>query len=197
MRWIERALDTLALTYVVLSFPVPFFWLAIHPAIRFWRRFGNWSLLVALPVWWLFGVMLILLRGSIFSQRLERNVFTVVLGLGLLALACRIDWQVRKRFSWRRLVGIPELEPHCNIGGLVRNGIYARVRHPRYLAFMLAFWGLAFLTSALGVFVLAIVSVLMYLIVALFEERQLRRQYGSEYEAYCKAVPRFIPRLRR
>ena len=44
---------------------------------------------------------------------------------------------------------------------------------------------------------LAIVSVLMYLIVALFEERELRQQYGPEYEAYCKAVPRFIPRLRR
>jgi protein-S-isoprenylcysteine O-methyltransferase Ste14 len=197
MNWLERALDTLAFTYAVLFFPVPFFWLAIHPVVSFWRRFGNRSLWVALPVWLVFGTTLVLLRDQIFTQRLGRNVLTVVLGLGLIALALRIDWQVRRQFTWRRLVGIPELEPHRDVGGLVRDGIYARVRHPRYLAFILTFWGLAFLTSAMGVFVLAIVSVLMYLIVALFEERELRQQYGPEYEAYCKAVPRFIPRLRR
>jgi protein-S-isoprenylcysteine O-methyltransferase Ste14 len=61
---------------------------------------------------------------------------------------------------------------------------------------MLIFWGFAFVTSALGIFVLAIVSVLMYLIVTPLEERELRQQYGSEYEAYCRAVPRFILRLR-
>jgi protein-S-isoprenylcysteine O-methyltransferase Ste14 len=65
------------------------------------------------------------------------------------------------------------------------------------LAYMLTFWGFAFVTSALGIFVLAIVSVLMYLIVTPVEERELRLQYGSEYEAYCRAVPRFVPRLRR
>ena len=58
---------------------------------------------------------------------------------------------------------------------------------------MLIFSGFAFVTSALGIFVLAIVSVLMYLIVTPLEERELRQQYGSEYEAYCLAVPRFIP----
>ncbi len=72
------------------------------------------------------------------------------------------------------------MEPHHNLRGVVREGIYARVRHPRYLVYMLTFWGLALVTSALGVFVLAIVSVLMYLIVAPLEERELRQQYGSD-----------------
>jgi protein-S-isoprenylcysteine O-methyltransferase Ste14 len=197
MSWLEKAADALALAYAILFFPAPFFWLAIHPAISFWRRFGNRSFWVALPVWLVLGVTLTLLRGRIFSQRLERNVWTVVLGLGLIGLAYRLDRQVRREFTLRRLLGIPELEPHRNVRGLVRSGIYARVRHPRYLAFMLTFWGLAFLTSALGVFGLAIISVLMYLIVAPLEERELRQQYGSEYEAYCNAVPRFIPRGRR
>ncbi len=197
MIWIEKALDALALTYAILFFPAPFFWLIIHPAIRFWRRFGSRSLWVALPVWLMFGLTLVLLRGRIFSLRLGRNLWTVVVGLGLIALAYRIDRRVREQFTLRRLVGIPEMEPNRNVRGVVRNGIYARVRHPRYLVYMLTFWGLAFVTSALGVFMLAIVSVLMYLIVAPLEERELRQQYGSEYEAYCRAVPRFIPRLRR
>jgi protein-S-isoprenylcysteine O-methyltransferase Ste14 len=37
----------------------------------------------------------------------------------------------------------------------------------------------------------------MYLILALVEERELRIQFGAEYESYARAVTRFIPRLRK
>jgi len=47
-----------------------------------------------------------------------------------------------------------------------------------------------------GIFLLAILTILLYLIVAPLEERQLREHYGSEYEGYARAVPRFLPRLR-
>jgi len=30
-----------------------------------------------------------------------------------------------------------------------------------------------------------------------YEEPTLRRTFGAEYEAYCREVPRWIPRLRR
>ena len=62
---------------------------------------------------------------------------------------------------------------------------------------MLTFWGLAFLTGAWGIFLLAIITVVMYLMVTPIEERELREQYGSEYESYAQAVPRFVPRLRK
>jgi protein-S-isoprenylcysteine O-methyltransferase Ste14 len=32
--------------------------------------------------------------------------------------------------------------------------------------------------------------------VLLYEEPALRRKFGEEYEAYCKRVPRWLPRLR-
>jgi len=48
-----------------------------------------------------------------------------------------------------------------------------------------------------GIFLLAIVTILLYLIVAPLEERELREHYGPEYEAYARDVPRFLPRLRR
>ena len=34
-------------------------------------------------------------------------------------------------------------------------------------------------------------------VVIRFEERELRALFGEQYEAYAKAVPRFIPSLRR
>jgi protein-S-isoprenylcysteine O-methyltransferase Ste14 len=62
---------------------------------------------------------------------------------------------------------------------------------------MISFWGWALLTGAAGVFVLAIAAVMMYSIVAPLEERELREYHGEEYAEYQRAVPRFIPRLRR
>jgi protein-S-isoprenylcysteine O-methyltransferase Ste14 len=44
---------------------------------------------------------------------------------------------------------------------------------------------------------LAIVNILLYQMVVLLEERELLDHYGSEYEAYMRAVPRFVPRLWR
>jgi protein-S-isoprenylcysteine O-methyltransferase Ste14 len=79
----------------------------------------------------------------------------------------------------------------------VDQGIYAWVRHPRYANMMLGFIAFGLLTGALGIFLLAIVTFLLYLIVTPLEERELREQYGSEYEIYARAVPRFFPRLRR
>ena len=61
----------------------------------------------------------------------------------------------------------------------------------------MTFWGLAFLTGAQGIFLLAILTVVMYLIVTPIEERELRNEYGPEYDSYAQAVPRFVPRLRK
>lgn len=195
--WLQKGLDGFALFYAILFFPAPIFWLMIHPAIHFWRRFGSRSLWIAPPLWAVCGATLFLLRHRIFSQRLGRNGATWILGSGLLFLALWIAKRVRREFGWRRLAGLPELSPGHYTGGVVRSGIYALIRHPRYLEFMLTFVGLALLTGALGIFLLAFVTILLYVIVAPLEERELRGQYGSEYEAYARTVPRFLPRLRR
>jgi protein-S-isoprenylcysteine O-methyltransferase Ste14 len=196
MGWIEKGMDALALGYALLFVPGPFFWLIIHPGIKFWRRFGNRAFWVALPLWVGFASALLAWREKLFAARLPRDAFTWMLGLALVALAFWMDRSVRREFSVRRIVGLPEMHPERQGRTLVRAGIYARLRHPRYDVFMLTFWGLAFLTGAEGIFLLAIVEVLMYLIVAPLEEKELRQHFGREYEAYARTVPRFFPRLR-
>lgn len=195
--FLDKTLDALALVYAILLFPAPIFWLAIHPAIHFWRRFGKRSFWIALPIWVLPGTVLILLRHALFAQRIQRNAGTWALGGILVLVGVLIGRRVYRDLGLRRLVGLPEMEPHRHTGGVVRTGIYAWLRHPRYAEYMLTFMGLAWLTGAVGIFLLAIATILLYLIVAPLEERELREHYGVEYEAYARDVPRFIPRLRR
>lgn len=197
MYLLTTILDVAAFAYSLLFFPAPFFWLLIHPAIEFWRRQGTRAYWIALPVWSLMGYVLVQLRVPIFERRIDRGALTWTLGAGCIVLVMWLDRQVSRQFSLRRIVGIPEIHPERGVGEVVRGGIYSQLRHPRYLGYILTFFGLALLTGALGIFALAIVTVLMYLIVAPLEERELRERYGAAYEAYAREVPRFIPRLRR
>lgn len=194
---LQKCLDALALLSLVLLFPIPFFWLLIHSGIHFWRRFGNRSFWIALPVWIIFGAALVLLRGYLYWQRFPRHALTWALGAGLLAAAHWIDRSTQREFGLRRLAGIAEMNPTHSLRGVVRTGIYGRVRHPRYLGYMLTLFGMAFLTGAEGIFLLAIVTILLYQIVAPLEEHELLEQYGCDYEAYAREVPRFVPRWRR
>ncbi|MEJ2009598.1 MAG: hypothetical protein P8Z30_15820 [Acidobacteriota bacterium] len=176
---LTKALDWLAIVYAVLYFPVPVYWLLIHPAVGFWRRVGYRSFWIALPVWIAVGFPLILLDNSMFAWRLPRDPLTYCLGVALLALNFWVGRRVHQKFSFKKLAGLPELNPGHSLRGIVNTGIYAQVRHPRYANIMLGFIGF------------------LYLIVAPLEERELREQYGSEYEAYALTVPRFLPRFWR
>jgi protein-S-isoprenylcysteine O-methyltransferase Ste14 len=197
MIWIDKGLDCVALLYALLMFPAPIFWLAVHPAVRFWRRFGNRAFWIALPIWVICGALLLSLRTRIFGERFHRDSWTWIIGAMTLFAALWLDGRTRREFGIRRLVGIPELNPFDPRARVVSEGVYSHLRHPRYLQYMLTFWALALLTGAKGVFLLAILTVLLYLIVAPLEERELREQYGQSYEAYSAQVPRFLPRLRR
>jgi len=192
-----RTIDWLAVAYAALYFPVPVYWLLLHPAVNTWRRIGYRSFWIALPVWILIGVPLVLMENFLFAYRLPRNAVTYCLGAALLVLTLWISRRVHQEFSFKKLAGLPELNPAHPHRGIVDKGIYAWVRHPRYANMMLGFIAFGLLTGAAGIFLLAIVTFLLYLIVTPLEERELREQYGSEYEIYARAVPRFLPRLRR
>jgi protein-S-isoprenylcysteine O-methyltransferase Ste14 len=95
----------------------------------------------------------------------------------------------------RVLVGLPELAPERYPQGLITTGLYARLRHPRYVQVALALLGYALIANYLaGYLVFAAWLLVMYPLVVL-EERELRQRFGEAYDAYCRQAPRFIPRL--
>ena len=75
---------------------------------------------------------------------------------------------------------------------LMRRGLYALVRHPIYLGWILMVWPAATMSGTRLTF--AALST-FYVIVAIpFEERTLRRDFGAAYDAYARDVRwRIVP----
>ena len=82
-------------------------------------------------------------------------------------------------------------------GALATAGPYAQVRHPQYVGFILVMFGFLLQWPTLLTLVMFPVLVVMYVRLARSEERDAVAQFGQEYERYRRAVPAFVPRLRR
>ncbi|UCC67895.1 MAG: hypothetical protein JSV79_12390, partial [Armatimonadota bacterium] len=94
-------------------------------------------------------------------------------------------------------VGVPQLSAGEYRGRLVTDGIYAHIRHPRYVQVGLGLAAVAAFTNYLAVYLIAVAYVPVIYLVVLLEERELRERFGEEYEQYCRRVARFLPRLIR
>lgn len=177
--------------------PAILYWFIIHPFVGFWRRRGLTVTYVFLAVFYLGSMIgLYLVRDALLGRDLGTSVPLMIVAAPLMAVAFVISRKRRKYLTFRRLAGVPEIAPEKHGIGLLREGIYSRMRHPRYVEFSLALVAWSLLANFVGLYwMTAATLVLLYLIV-LMEERELRERFGQEYVDYAAQVPRFIPRLR-
>ena len=96
-------------------------------------------------------------------------------------------------FIW----GFIRLRPAAAIGYAKRlrdKGAYGLTRNPMYFGLNSAFWGAGIFLGNLSVLIAAFIwSLLNYLSVTIWEEKQMYAKFGEEYLEYKKRVPRFIP----
>jgi len=79
---------------------------------------------------------------------------------------------------------------------LVKDGAFARLRHPLYAGSLLVYWSL-FLGSLSLISLVAFGGIfLFYNVIAAYEENQLGQKYGQDYWEYRQKVPKWIPLLR-
>lgn len=79
---------------------------------------------------------------------------------------------------------------------LVVTGLYRYVRNPMYLAVVAVIAGQGFVLGNVPVLEYsALVWLAFHMFVVLFEEPVLKATFGAQYDAFCAAVPRWIPRL--
>lgn len=77
---------------------------------------------------------------------------------------------------------------------LIREGIYARLRHPAYTAVMMEMIAIPLVANAYWTVLLAVGAYIPVLLVRWSnEERELIKKFGEEYVRYTKQVPAFLP----
>lgn len=192
----DSARHLLAAALLVVVPPALLFWFVVHPLVRFWRRLGPWWSLGILGV--LMAAVMVGLyrvRAPLLSVEFGTRLPLVATGAACLAVATLTFVVLKRYLTLRILIGVPELSPRDGPGKLLTEGIYARMRNPRYVQYALTLLGCALVSNYLAIYVLFALSLPGFYLIVRLEERELLERFGAEYAAYCRRVPRFMPRL--
>lgn len=80
-------------------------------------------------------------------------------------------------------------------GTLATTGIYAWIRHPQYVGFVLIMFGFLLQWPTLLTVAMFPVLVFMYWRLAKREEKEVLAEHGEAYALYMREVPGYFPRL--
>tara|TARA_R110000868_G_scaffold411035_1_gene701455 strand:- start:28683 stop:29321 length:639 start_codon:yes stop_codon:yes gene_type:complete len=103
------------------------------------------------------------------------NIF-IVIGFLLLSSSWRVLYKAQRN------------------GTLAKDGWYAKMRHPQYMAFIIVMVGFLLQWPTVLTVPMFPILVWMYVKLAKAEESVARKEFGEAYENYASKVPAFIPR---
>jgi len=169
-------------------------WLVIHPLAGFWRRFGAGGTYAILALPWaasLYGLYRV--RDVLLGPDWGTRAPTIVGGVLCLAVSLRMALLRRKHLTFRILAGVPELSSTEDRRRLLTTGVYGRIRHPRYVEFLVGVLGYILIANYAHLYVGWLLTALALYLVVVLEERELRRRFGAAYDEYARSVPRFLP----
>jgi protein-S-isoprenylcysteine O-methyltransferase Ste14 len=96
---------------------------------------------------------------------------------------------------WMLAAAWPPLYRAQKARRLATEGIYARMRHPQYVGFILIMLGFFIQWPTLLTLVMFPVLVVMYIRLAISEEHEAEREFGQVWRDYAAHTPRFVPRF--
>ena len=185
-----------AMMTVVIAFPLFLSWLLIHPFASLWRKLGGFSYIFILL--FLAGTIAVIHKFYNVHQDLQyfgTSAITVWLSIPCFLLAVIMAAYYYKHLDIGILIGLPEITRENYPGKLLTEGIYSRMRHPRYVGAFVFVLGLALVANSPISYTVAFLLVPLIYIIVIFEERELKKRFGSEYEKYSRKVPRFFPKI--
>ena len=187
----------LALVLVVSIPPGFLYWFVIHPFAGFWRRLGPVKThMIVAP-----AMILVSFGIYQFREPLMRVDFGFVPAFAVLAVlsylfAAFLELKCRRYLKLKILMGGPELAQDPSAGSLLSEGIYSRIRHPRYLSVFFGSLAVALFANYLASWLLMVLLIPVIYLLAIIEERELLERFGGDYRRYMERVPRFVPRSR-
>ncbi|WP_333670871.1 isoprenylcysteine carboxylmethyltransferase family protein [Elioraea tepidiphila] len=98
---------------------------------------------------------------------------------------------------WLVAAAWPVLWRAVRTGTLATTGPYAQLRHPQYLGCILIMTGFLLQWPTLVTLVMYPVLVVMYVLLAIREDREAAARFGDAHARWRAEVPGWFPRLRR
>lgn len=94
-------------------------------------------------------------------------------------------------------IGKGTLAPWSPTNKLVLDGMYGHVRNPMIIGVLIVLIGESIAILSLHIFIWAVIFFLVNnIFFVIYEEPDLEKKFGIEYQEYKKKVPRWIPRLK-
>jgi protein-S-isoprenylcysteine O-methyltransferase Ste14 len=184
----------LALILTITLPPLFLYWLIIHPFVNFWRGKGiglTYGVILSIIAAGMVGLFSI--RHYLLAMDFGTSYTLIGLGLVCLTLSGLMRYALQKHFTVKALLGLPEIAPDQYPRQLITQGIYSRMRHPRYVQFLIALVGYALIANYLAAYLVTALWFPGIYVIVLLEERELRAHFGAAYDEYCRKVARFLP----
>jgi protein-S-isoprenylcysteine O-methyltransferase Ste14 len=185
----EKAVRLIAIAVLAFEMPVPIYWLILHTRVLFWRRHIRAAFPVAVLVaWGIVDALLYRFRHELFRPR--GMSWLALAGMVLIAFDVFAFSRSEAVLGGRRIVGHSEL---AGSRELIARGLYARVRHPRYLGMMSGVLGACLVIALPPLWAGSILWLVLALLAIRAEERELHTRLGPVYTAYAERVPALLP----
>lgn len=134
-----------------------------------------------LAIW--IGDSFSLRKSTFLSDHVPLSFRLALLGLALLTAFC----------LW--MSGHAVTRHAQRLKGVVSTGAFRYIRHPLYLASLLAYLGLTISTMSIGSFLLLVGIVVFHNYIASHEEKWLEAKFGEEYRKYKEKTGKWIPKI--
>lgn len=196
-----------SLALINIAFFMFFAWTFYKPLTRWdWRAFGMFSGFVVALFAEMYGFPLTLYVLSGWLARTYPQVNWLSHDAGHV-FEMMFGWRANPHFGpfhvasyvligggfWLLSAAWPVLYRAQKEGHVAHEGVYARVRHPQYVAFALVLTGFLLQWPTLVTLVLYPVFLVAYAHLGRREERDSLARFGPAYAAYMRDVPAFFP----
>ncbi len=173
------------------------FWCIVHPFIGFWRKIGiKWTYSILLLILASMGWGMYCISDTLLAYTFPFNGWLCFIGIVMMGISIYISYHIKKSVSVSMLAGFPEVAPQQYKCKLITDGIYGRIRHPRYVEGTLTLVAWSLILNYPAIYALMGIFIVLMPIMVWLEERELLQRFRDEYREYSKKVPRFVPRLK-
>ncbi len=134
------------------------------------------------------GVMLVL-TWLLYFFLLHNPFFKWLVYAGWAILIAGLIFIFLPMFVLRRKGRVAADKSFIHTKNIVDSGIYAVVRHPLYLGWLLMYFAVIFFSQHWLVIILAAVGIMFMYLICRDEYKDMIAKFGSDYDDYIKSVP--------